>query len=288
MALAHVGRNVSPSSPVSRTLPDFAAPPVTEVALSLQFEPLKDLRSPVVGQLWTKFRERFPRVEEREPIEPLIETFADRPQAPTVRVQVLEGLPSPRLFFLNESGSELIQVQKDRFSHNWRKQGEGDQYPRYEHIRDTFRRELDVFARFLEDEKLGQLVPTQCEVHYVNQIVGGLGWERHGELGNVLALFSSKGSDGFLPEPEDVRMAVRYIFRDAEGVPQGRLHIITEPGYTTQGKVMILLRLIARGRPLVDGLEGVLRFFDAGREWIVRGFASATTPQMHQVWRRVG
>jgi uncharacterized protein (TIGR04255 family) len=241
----------------------------------------------MVGQLWTKFRERFPRVEEREPIEPLIETFGERAQAPAVRVQVLDGLPSPRLFFLNESGSELIQVQKDRFSHNWRKQGQGDEYPRYEHIRDAFCRELGVFERFLGEEKVGRLIPTQCEVHYVNQIDVGAGWTRHGELGNVVALFSSKGSDTFLPEPEDARMAVRYVFRDAEGAPQGRLHVITEPGYTPEGSAMIVLRLIARGRPFAAGVDGVLRFFDAGREWIVRGFASVTTAQMHQVWGRV-
>lgn len=274
-------------SPRQRDLPDFTDPPVTEVVLSVQFEPIKDLRSPVVGQLWAKFRDRFPRVEEHEPIEPSIETFGERARVPAVRVQVLDGLPSPRLFFLNQSGSELIQVQKDRFSHNWRKQGQGDGYPRYERILDNFRQELGVFEHFLQEEKLGQLTPTQGEVHYVNQIVPAAVWTRHGEVGDVLELFSPHGSDDFLPEPEDVRMGIRYVLRDPDGTPQGRLHLVAEPGYAPDGSAMILLRLTARGRPLSADVDGILRFFDLGRQWIVRGFACATTPQMHQVWGRL-
>ena len=270
-----------------RDLPDFTDPPVAEVVLSIQFEPIKELRSPVVGQLWAKFRDRFPRVEEHEPIAPSIETFGERARVPTVHVQVLDGFPSPRLFFLNEPGTELIQIQKDRFSHNWRKQGQGDAYPRYEHIRDGFRRELEVFERFLEEEKVGQLAPTQCEVHYVNQILPGPVWSDHGEVGRVLAMVSGHGSDDFLPQPEDVRVSVRYVIPGPEGAPLGRLHLVAEPGYTPAGTSTIVLRLIARGRPAGSGVAGVLEFFDLGRQWIVRGFASATTPEMHRCWGRV-
>jgi hypothetical protein len=34
------------------------------------------------------------------------------------------------------------------------------------------------------------------------------------------------------------------------------------------------------------GHERIFRFFDLGRDQIVRGFTSITTPEMHQFWKR--
>ena len=49
---------------------------------------------------------------------------------------------------------------------------------------------------------------------------------------------------------------------------------------------MLLMKLKARGRPDGDGFDGVLRFLNVGREWVVRAFAAVTTPQMHKMWGR--
>jgi hypothetical protein len=49
---------------------------------------------------------------------------------------------------------------------------------------------------------------------------------------------------------------------------------------------MYVMNLTARGRPDEESIEGALRFLDIGREWIVRGFAAVTTPEMHAIWRR--
>ena len=62
---------------------------------------------------------------------------------------------------MNPVGSKLIQIQKDRFIHNWRKVGEGDKYPRYEPIRDTFRFELEAFRTVLAREQFGHLLIKQ-------------------------------------------------------------------------------------------------------------------------------
>ena len=270
------------------SLPDFTDPPVVEVALSVQYEPLTALCTPAMGLLWSEFRDRFPNVEEHAPLEAVIERFGVKgPKKVGVRVEMMPKPPVPRCWFLNEAGTELIQVQQDRFVHNWRKVGEGEDYPRFEHVRDRFKRELRVFESFVRREKLGELVPTQCEVTYVNHIVAGRGWERHGQLGEVLTLFVPKYSEAFLPEPEDARMAVRYVIPGADGEPLGRLHIVMEPGYRRDdNRPMFLLDLTARGRPERDGVDGVLRFLEIGREWVVRGFAAVTTAQMHKIWGR--
>lgn len=270
------------------SLPDFADPPVVEVALCVQYEPLTALHTPAMGLLWREFRDRFPNVEEHAPLDPGIERFGVRaPKKGGVRVQMMPKPPVPRCWFLNEAGTELIQVQQDRFLHNWRKVGQGENYPRYERVRDRFKHELTVFDSFVRREKLGELVATQCEITYVNHIVAGRGWETHGQLGEVLRLFVPKYSEAFLPEPEDAHMAVRYVIPGADGQPLGRLHVTMEPVYRREDdQPMFLLNLTARGRTEEEGLDGVLAFLDVGREWVVRGFAAVTTPQMHKIWGR--
>lgn len=271
-----------------RSLPDFRRPPLTEVVLGVQFEPVAGFRSVHAGLFWDRIRESFPHVEERSPLPPVIERFGGRPSRDLkVQWQVLETPPAPRYWFLNQKGDQLIQLQSDRFLHNWRKRGPNDSYPRYESIRESFKGELELFQAFLADEGLAQPEPNQCEVTYVNHILPDDVWERHGQLGRVLTTFSGEPSDDFLAEPEDARLAARYLIAEDDEAPLGRLHISTKSGFqVSSGKPIIILELTARGQPGGEGTEGVLQFLDLGREWIVRGFASITTPEMHELWGR--
>lgn len=267
-----------------RDLPDFDKPPLDEVALSVQFNPIANLQAPQQGLLWSEFREAFPRTEQHPPVDPIIETF-ELPQKRTVSIELVSGLPSPRCWFLNEGGTELIQIQQDRFTHNWRKVGEGDTYPRYEHVRDKFISELEIFHSFLDREKLGPFSPVQCAVTYINHIDTNNVWSTHGELGKVFTNWGNRYSDDFLGEPEQVRFASQYVFSDDDGQPLGRLHVSTQSAFRTDGNLPILVMdMTARGRPDGDGIDGILRFLNKGREMIVRSFASLTTPEMHKVW----
>ena len=270
-------------------LPDFEDPPVTEVALAVQFESLTALRTPQVGLLWNDFRVRFPQIEEHAPLDPIVERFGEvKPPKVGVRLEMMQKPPVPRCWFLNENGTELIQIQQNRFAHNWRKTGQGDDpYPRYEHVRRTFETELGTFGSFLRRENVGELQPNLCEVTYVNHIVAGRGWDKHGQLDEVLALFAPKYSDAFLPDPEEIRLGAAYVIHGEDGQPLGRLRISVEPAYRrSDDQPMFLLNLVARGRPVGEGIDGVLRFLDIGREWVVRSFAAITTPKMHGIWGR--
>lgn len=272
----------------SRSLPDFDNPPVAEVALSVQFEPLEQFGAPQIGLLWAEFRSRFPVTQEHAPLDPVIERFGiPRTGAPDVRLQMLASPPAPRLWFVNSTGTELIQVQKDRFIHNWRKVGEGDTYPRFEPIRDTFRSELEAFRTFLAREQSGDLLVNQCEVTYVNHLVAGNGWTTHGELGRVLTVFRGEYSDNNLPEPEDVRLGMRYVLKDERNESIGRLHISVQPVFRrSDNQPMLMLTLTARSRPSGDQLDDAMRCLDSGRDAIVRAFASVTTTEMHKIWGR--
>lgn len=272
-------------------LPDFADPPVVEVALSVQFEPLTALRTPQLGLLWQKFRERFPKIEEHTPLDPMMERFGvSGPPKPSVQFQMMRRPPVPRCWFLNKPGTELIQIQQDRFAHNWRKTDERGvqvEYARYKHIRASFRSEMDEFAEFVAQENLGVLQANQCEVTYVNHIAAGSGWEKHGELEKILPLFQARYTDEFLPELEEARVGGAYVIPGSDTKPLGRLRFSIDSAYRrASDKPIMVLNLVARGRPDGDGMDGVMRFLDIGHEWIVRGFAAMTTPEMHKIWGR--
>lgn len=270
-------------------LPDFSDPPVVEVALSVQFDALNDLRTPQLGLLWQEFRDRFPTTEEHPPLDPEIERFGVRPtRKGAVRVEMLDRPPTPRCWFVSKDGTELIQIQQDRFVRNWRKRGDGTKYPRYEKsLRPAFKSDLERFQAFLKREGLRELEPNQCEVTYVNHIPADQGWREYGELGEVITVFQRSFSDSFLNIPEDARLRLRFLMPGQAEKPIGRLHITIEPGYRSDDKQpLLIMKLTARGTPCGDGIDGVLGFLDIGREWVVRGFASITTPKMHKLWGR--
>ncbi len=274
---------------IETSLPDFRDPPVAEVALSVQFDALSALRTPQLGLLWQEFRDRLPVTEEHPPLDPVIERFGVLPtRTGAVRVEMLKGPPTPRCWFLNKEGTELVQVQQDRFVRNWRKVGDASTYPRYEkHLRPSLESELKRFQAFLQREQLGDLKPNQCEVTYLNSIAADEGWQAHGELGEVITVFQRSFSDDFLNAPEDAGLRLRFLIPDQTGKPIGRLHIAIDPGHRSgDNQPLFIMNLTARGAPCGDGIDGVLGFLDLGREWVVRGFASITTPKMHKLWGR--
>jgi len=239
--------------------------------------------------LWRKFRDRFPKIEEHAPLDPMMERFGvSGPPKPSVHFEMMRKPPVPRCWFLNEAGTELIQVQPDRFAQNWRKIEGDEDYPRYEHIRATFLKNLATFERFVHDEKIGELKPNQCELTYVNHIVSGPGWQHHGELGKILTLFETRYTEEFLPELEEARVSGAYLIPASNGEPLGRLRFSIDSAFRrADNKPIMVLNLVARGRPDGTGTDGVMKFLDTGHEWIVRGFAAMTTAEMHKIWGRM-
>jgi len=266
--------------------PSFKNPPVIEVVLGVQFEPLQRLEIPHYGLFWSRVRDRFPNAETKSPLNANVESFGAVSKQ-EMSIQLLAEFPSPRLWFSNESGTELIQVQQDRFIFNWR-QRDDSPYPRYENVRERFLELSQQFGEFLSSEGIGKIIPNQCEVTYVNHILMGGPFEDPGMLEQVFSPWSGKTSDGFLPPPEDASFRTSYrLLEDESKEPFGRLHATIEPRVrAVDQERLVRLTLTARGLPRPADMDGVLDFFDLGREYVVRGFASLTTPAMHKEWRR--
>ena len=155
----------------AKDLPNFEGPPVVEVALGVQFEPLAKLDGPWIARFWLEHvRDRFPEWIEAPALPPVIEWFGIPGQPRGVMFRLGQGAVANRAVFHDASQTGLLQLQQDRFVRNWRKVGDGHAYPRYESIRDSFALEVSQLRRFLTENQIGELVPNQCEVTYVNHI----------------------------------------------------------------------------------------------------------------------
>lgn len=272
-------------------LPNFDRPPVNEVVLSVQFEPLGPLLAYHLGEFWQSIRNKYPKAEVHPPIDSTFERLGPPIFRPTgVQIEFAQVPLASRLWLLNEAGTELMQIQQDRFVHNWRKVLGDEAYPRYEHVRDRFRDELAAFADFAASRDFGELRPNQCEVTYINHIECATEARAHGDPAEVLRVLSRDQTFEALPKPESSQFAAKYLIETDDVVGQktvGRLHVDFMPVFTVkENRPIFVLNLMARGVPLGAGIEGAMRFLDLGRESIVRGFADITTSEMHRIWGR--
>lgn len=264
-------------------LAKFDNPPVVETVLSLQFEKLPAMRAVHFGLFWREVRERFPQTEEHPALLPVFERFPEPiPSRGQIQFEAIEAPTLPRVWLINETGTEVIQVQNDRFVKNWRKSGQHDVYPHYEPvIKPAFERDLREFQSFLAAQRLGEMKVTQCEVTYVNHIISGEGWDGFGEIHRIFRFWSLRASP--VPgNPEDFGIHIRFPITNDEAHPIGRLHVDVQPALrATDNRPMYVMNLTARGL-LGAGFD----FFDLGRQWIVKSFEQLTTEAMHRVWRK--
>lgn len=278
-----------PASPVTThrpDLPNFKAPPLVEALLSIQFEPLPHLDVFQIGRLWALFREDYPKHEIQPMLAAQFETF-EPPVTEELMFPPGTDSPSARCWFLSEDETALVQVQMDRLILNWRKKSSQHDYPRYERMRQRLEHAMSMFAEFLRTEQIGEVSPNQCEVTYVNHMEPGRGWTQPSEVSSVLPGFTGRWSSDFLPEPEDVRAALRFVIPGPDQTPLGRLHAQIEPRYRRQDNSPLLsLTMTARLRPITPDHAGAMSSLDLGREWVVRGFAALTTESMHEIWGR--
>lgn len=274
---------------MNKPLPDFERPPVSEVAISLQFKSLDTLRSSHLGLFWASIRDRgFTRVEEYPPLVPQYEQFEEVTKLDFgLEVQSFPDSVPPRAWFVNDEQHQLIQIQRDRIVFNWRQGVGSEPYPRFAKIFKHFQFALEQFESFVNQEQLGAIFPDQCEVTYVNFIPLENDWSHAADLHKVVTLWHGKFSEDFLSPTEDVSFYVRFRMKDKADKPVGRLHVTLQRSLRTSDmKPMYVLTLTGRGKPSPPDLKGARMLIESEHEWIVRGFAAVTTAEMHKYWGR--
>ncbi len=268
-------------------LPSYRSPPLVEVVLGVQFEPLPALGMARLGQYWATLKDRYPNTRHAPPLVPVFERFGtDALAQGPPGIQIDLGAPLPRLWCIAADERLLIQCQADRFLFNWRKGPGEPPYPRYPNLRKLFANEFMEFAGFVEREGLGTVQANQCEVSYINHLVEGDGWSGFGDLQGKLKLLHSAASSSVLGRPEQIRAELAFLYPDPDA-PRGRLRISFEMGRRLDdGRSMMAMHLTARGAPSSSELEQVLEFLDLGRGWIVRSFDDLVGDELKRVWGR--
>src|SRR4051794_4820338 len=105
---------------MANPLPEYERPPIDEVVVGVQFEPLKDFHVAHLGRFWSKVRDRYPLTEDQPPLPAQIEH--PEPKPAESRLTFATGIvPTPRSWFLDNSKNRLLQLQHDRFLRNWRR-----------------------------------------------------------------------------------------------------------------------------------------------------------------------
>ncbi len=265
-------------------LPDYDNPPVIEVVCGIQFEPIPQFRATAFGLFWQRIREEYPQTEEKAPLQQKIEKYGATARAEEPQVELTATPPLPRMFFINRVPNWLIQLQPDRFLHNWRKVKEEDVYPHYPAIFEKFWSQWAAFQQFCREEGLQQPKVNQLEITYINHVPAGQGWQKLSDWGGVFPDLQWRGRREFLPEPESAAWRASFLLPES----RGRLHASVRHAIrAADGCPVLLCELTARGISRSDDENSSRGWFTLGREWIVRGFADLASADVQKtIWRR--
>lgn len=259
-------------------LPAYDRPPVVEVALAVQFEDDIGYRLIDLAEIARVWSDALPKVEERHPLPPM----TLHPEGPNVALKLSEEIDTPLLWLQNEQGDQLLQLQQDRLTVNWRRLPPNTPYPRYASIRQFFGDTWKQLTGLLKHMELAAPEPSICEVLYLNQLDAHNGWQSVEDMSTLIAPWAGSVSDDFLPKADQAGFFTRFELPDE----RGWLVIDSRPGQLRDNVEVQFLRLVSRGIADPPNLEGILDFMDLAHEWIVRGFTSITTAKAHTIWGR--
>ena len=246
---------------MSEALPEYKRPPVVETALAVVFAQLSGWNIIHFGILWERFKAKYPRFETHPYLNP------------SISGEISFENPPLRCFFLNDGGTQLIQVRSGAFVRNWRAWPQNSIYPRYATIRPSFERDFETFDQFLRDFEFPQLEAWKCEVTYVNHFVRGREWEDILSLSRILPIISPDRISGLLSNMSHARFAFGYELPEDTGTLQVELVPVVSP----DGKQVMQLGLTAVGRPTGSDLPSILDWLDKGHYAVVKGFSEFTS-----------
>ena len=268
--------------PKKTKLPDYKRPPVTEVAVSIQFAPLEELTAAHVGLYWARIKDAFPNVTEQAPIAHVVER-PEEENYPKIEAFLTQKPDLPRIWFTDNTETALIQVQRDRFVYNWRRVRDSDTYIRFPAVKSQFLLRWREFLGFLKDQNAPSPEVDQCELTYVNRIEQGELWKSPAEWGNLFPSLTWKPKSNFLPEPENLRLHMLFSIPDLGG----RMHVDILPAMLPGSKAPVIhFSLTVRGLPSELTDEAVDSWYETARAWIVTGFADLVSKEADTLWQR--
>jgi len=264
-------------------LPRFRSPPVTEASLSIQFNTLP-FNNALAGLFWGEVRDRYSTVVEQMPLPPAFETFGSDVSQSLSFPFPIWGPAASRFWYLTSDEVYVLQLQQDRLVRNWRKRADDHVYPGYFVIKKALEQDLAQLVDFADRENLGLLVPNQCEVSYTNVIIPPEETDPGKNMSRITSIcpVNPQGPDGTTFEGSTTQ--ARFLVNDVQGHPVGRIYASFAPQVASDGRLVVRVDLLIRGRPPEANLPEALEFLDFLHSAAVRSFVALTTAEMHQIW----
>jgi uncharacterized protein (TIGR04255 family) len=258
-----------------RTLPDYDNPPAQETWMAFAFVPLS-WSIPHFGAFWNEIRTDYPTFEVHPPIGEFNLQFDALGPDAIVKLPV-------RCWFINDESNRLIQIQNNRFFHNWRRPNPSAPYLHYAELKPVFEKEWGRFCDFAGRHDMGLPNVLSCEVSYINHLERGVGWDSFSDLSVVFPSVGNFQGKSFLGKPETISVNGSYVMPSSEG----RLRVVIQPAIRQlDGKEIIQLTITGSCRPASSDTSELMRCLDFCREWVVRGFDDLTSQPMHTIWRK--
>lgn len=266
----------------SSLLPEYESPPLTEVMCGITFKPINGMTAAHVGVLWSSYQPDFPKIEEYAPTLSQIEIFSGQEFVP--QLELTNVPPLPREMFISTDDNFIIQIQRDRFIFNWRRQTDLDSYPRYPNVIEKFEANYNVFKRMMAEGQIDNEI-IQYELVYNNHIPKGDLWDSVGDIGKLFSFANTAIDGSLLSEPEHLNWRTSFALPEHSG----RLHatIRTNSVRKSDNMPIVVFELTVRGMATGSSDEARRIWFDQAREWIVKGFTDLTSSEAQErLWRR--
>jgi len=265
------------------SLPKFDSPPVIETVLSVQFSQIPNFSSAHAGWFWKNYLDpSWDQVKSSSRIGDQFERFGDNSVWRLESGFTIQAQPmAERLQIIKSENQRMIQVQDNRFIHNWRKSESGD-YPSYKKLLPEFKENFSKFQQFTSDSDNPDLELNQWEVTYVNHLPKGELWNSATDWVKICPNFDVMVTDIPGLVIDNFRGSWSFVINKN----QGRLHVDMKHARLVDesGPEILMLQLTARGP--VNKNIGLWAGFDIGHEAIVRSFADITSPEYHKIWGR--
>jgi uncharacterized protein (TIGR04255 family) len=259
---------------------EFENPPLIETVLGVQFATLPGLSNVQMGLFWkTLDPNEWKKVTEALPLPDQFEQFEEKPT--TGQVQLLFGPMPGRLQISHENGGRMIQLQPTRFHYNWNRVG-GD-YPAYNNVRGEFDHYFDAFSRFASKNGVGEVIPNQWELTYIDSIPKGPLWESPANWCDVLPGLFGRPQLGETAQMESFGGEWHFEIPSK----RGRVHMAVQLARLKDEPAPILmLQTTARGPIGKEGAADLHAGLEIGHRAILGAFLGVTSEKAQKAWGR--
>ena len=253
----------------------FDNPPIDEVVCGVHFAGVK-WSAVHFGLYYTELGGRYPHTEHRPPVS-LFETGGSE----GLQLELIAEPHLPLLWYESPEFPFLLQVQKDAFFVNWRRQSGTFIYPHF-HTReggeqgvwDRFVSEWEAFRTFCEKHAVGTPEVLACHLAYINHMVHGETWDVPTDLARWFHLLGGvKGSN-------PVATLNTTIIYQAPKLPL-RINVRPAIRISDKKKLFVIDFIITAKLPAESGLQA---WFDEAHQVIRDEFLAQTTQEAHQQW----